>query len=277
MKRCSWLSIPYATVSDPVIKDESALQSLFTLLPNHQMTNRCPIELRMSSQMQQTTKFGINSGYVNHQIVLNSTEKEIFERFHKKAVQDHILKSLSSGISLKIGASLKDVEVFYRIYIMMRKELGLFPQPYIFFKNMWTELSPCNSVDLLLVEKNGKVIAGMFCLKNSWLYSFEYLARAGQKDPLHCNHFLYWHGIKRALEYGCKIVSFARTSVRNVGIDTFKRRWGTVVKPYYDYVYPNRNYIHRDNNLLYHMMKKYCKKLPLPVFRFFGEIVYKII
>lgn len=224
--KTSWLSIPYATISDPVLNKGTSATQFLNLLTSHNLTQNCKIELRTLSAIQNTHNFNISNGYQNHLLDINATEDEIFSRFHRTAVQVHIRKSLESGLTIKTGASLKNVGDFYRIYIQMRKELHLPPQPFLFFKNMWNELHSNNHVELLLAEHDHKVVAGMWVLKNRWLYSFEYLARACKNDRLGCSHFLYWQGIKRAIRSNIPVASFGRSSVRNTGLDLFKRLVG---------------------------------------------------
>lgn len=276
VNKISWLSIPYATISDPVIKTGRTV-SFLQLLMNHPLTEKCSIELRALSESQDNPGFAVKAGYLNHQIYLNKDEREIFNSFHRTAVQVKIRRALESDLTLRTGNSINDVKEFYRIYVVMRKELHLPPQPFRFFENMWNELSPDNNVELLLVEYNHKVIAGLWILKNRWLYSFEYLARACKNDKLHCVHFLYWNGIQRALKNNAEVVSLGRTSARNAGLDLFKRRWGTTVIPYHDHIYPDTGIKQREDKYLYNVMKKVSCVLPLPFFRIFGEIIYKFI
>lgn len=276
-KNASWISIPYATISDPVLKGKKESEPLLSALADHPSTRNCSIEIRTCHKLPAVSPFTSSCGYINHQLYLDKDEKEIFKSFHRTAVQVHIKKSLQSGISLRVASSIADVNTFYRIYISMRRELGLPPQPLRFFRNMWEELTPDRNLELLLAEKDGKVIAGMWVLKNNWLYSFEYLARAGVADKTNSTHFLYWHGIKSALESKIPVVSFARTWAKNKGLNQFKSRWGTVGVPYYDLKFPALPESHREDKFLYSAIKKYSSILPIPLFRLLGEIIYRII
>ena len=275
-KRNSWLSIPYATVSDPVFKTKTHSGPFLKSLINHPLTKNCPLEIRSSFKLSSDSHFSRHDGYFNHQIILNDTEDNVFKRFHRKAVQIPVRKSLSSGITLKVSNSMDDVSFFYKSYTIMRRELGLLPQPYRFFKNMWKELCPDN-LELLIAEYNGKPVAGLWILKNQWLYSFEYIARARRNTKLHCAHFLYWNGIKRAINSGISKVSFGRTSAKNESLNLFKQRWGTEITPYYDYKYPIKTEESREDSRMYMLMQKYSPKLPLPIFRLLGEIIYRLV
>lgn len=272
-----WLSIPYATISDPILGNEENARHLFEAIRNNPLTHNCSVEIRSSREIANIPLFNVCNGSLNHQITLDGDENEIFKRFHRTAVQVHIRKSLASGLVFKLGTTIHDVATFYKIYIRMRRELSLPPQPYCFFSNMWNELYSTNNVEVLMAEFNGKVVAAMWVLKNNWLYSFEYLARACKNDKMHSSHFLYWHGIKRALENKIGNVSFGRTSAGNKGLDEFKRRWGTVVTPYYDFIYPKSEIVGNENTRYYNLMKKYSKMLPLPLFRLTGEIIFRLI
>lgn len=272
-----WLSIPFATISDPILKNESDACSLLITLKNHPLTHKSQIELRFNSQPKGISGFFSNSGYVNHQIVLDGDEDEIFRRFHKKSVQPRIKQSISSGLIMKNGTTMADVVVFYEIYAKMRKEQGLPPQPFSFFKNMWNELYPSGNLDLILAQYEGQIVAGSWALKNRWHYSFEYLARAGRNDKLRCAYFLNWNGIKKAINDGIKIVSFARTSAKNHGLDQYKRGWGTEVIPYYDLTYPCAQDKFREDRIVYKAVKKISPVLPMPLFKALGEIIYRFI
>ncbi len=253
-KNASWLSIPYATVCDPILENGTIKETLInSLLRDSRMLNS-KIELRFNSKYH-LPGFNISHNFVNHQLHLDGNEQEIFSRFHKKSVQVIIQKSLKAGTVLKTGKTLDDVAVFYRLYIRTRRELGLPPQPYSFFKNMWTELYPNNNVDLLFAENNGKIIAALWILKNKWLHTFEYVARAEHRDKFHSAHFLYWNGIIRAMKANASVVSLARTSAHNTGLNKFKLNWGTVAKPYYDYTYPVPEKQTREDCFSYKLLK----------------------
>jgi hypothetical protein len=274
--RTSWLSIPYSTISDPVFNGTSSGISILKAITSHPLTHNCKIEIRALNQLQYPSDFLQKSEYLCHQLFLNKSEDEIFRSFHRTAVQVHIRKSLESGLRLKIASSLNDVMQFYQIYVKMRKELGLPPQPFAFYKNMWNELNPHN-IELLIAEYEGRAVAGMWIIKNRWLYSFEYLARACKNDKMRCAHFLYWHGIKRALQSNTAVVSFSRTSSKNTGLLEFKRRWGTVELPYLDLSYPAIHCKIREEQFIFRIMKKLSPKLSSPLFQLLGEIIYRFI
>ncbi len=278
IKKKSWLSIPYATISDPVIKDSSLTNQLLQTILTHPLTRGHEIEIR-TMQPKPDTLFGFTPecGYVNHQIRLDGSEEDIFRRFHKKSVQVLIRKSIDSGTTLKFGQSIDDVATFYSLYVIMRKDLGLPPQPFRFFKNMWEELSPQSNVKLLMAENNGSITAALWILKNSWFYSYEYLGRAQKKDQTFSTHFLYWNGIMQAIKENVKTVSFARTSAKNEGLDRFKLNWGTVTVPYTDLSYPCKHSGSREDRALYKIIKKCSSSLPLSVFRALGEVIYRFI
>lgn len=273
----SWISIPFSTVCDPVLKNGTQAGPFLNALLDNPMLRNNQIEIRSSKLLAGVDRFITYTNYANHQIILDESEEEIFKRFHKKSVQPRIRKALSSGLNLRMGTNTRDVETFYTLYCIMRREQGLPPQPYRFFKNMWDILYPIGNLELLLAEDNGKVISGCWAIKNKWLYSFEYLARAGRNDKKRCTYFLNWHGIKNAIKQNIKIVTFARTSVKNTGLDLYKRSWGTVAMPYYDYKFPGQPEKNREDLYCYQIIKKYSPILPLPLFKFLGRIIYRYI
>lgn len=279
LNRVNWVSIPYSTVSDPILKDQSLAAPLYRALLDNTSATKCKIEIRTMahSNLTEMERFQGYRGYISHQLYLDGDEDEIFRRFHKKSVQVLIKKSQCTGTVLKEGISLSDVAIFYDLYVRTRKELGLPPQPFRFFRNMWNELHPKNYMDLLMAENNGKIVAAVWALKNNWFYSFEYIGRAEHRDDTNSAHFLYWNGIKKALAAKAKVVSFARTSMKNNGLNRFKLNWGTVPVPYVDFTYPFDSIKSREDQHLYKLVKKIGPALPLPFFRMLGEVIYRFI
>jgi len=64
---------------------------------------------------------------------LRGFDKERILESHKKYVRRDIRKAQRSGVTIRSGTSREDAQIFYQLYCLSRKRLGLPPMPYLFF------------------------------------------------------------------------------------------------------------------------------------------------
>ena len=83
---------------------------------------------------------------------------------------------MKSNLRLKVADDESDLIAFYRLYIRTRKQIGLPPQPYIFFKMLWNTSFQSGRIALLLAEKDKEIIAGVIIFKFRKRVSAEYAA-----------------------------------------------------------------------------------------------------
>jgi len=282
----SWLtgkrlvSIPFATISDPLVSNSDQMQMLFDAaleLASERKITDIEVRSHKLGPITQHNSFEQNLDFKQHSISLNNSLEEIQKSFHKKCVQKRIRQSLESNLKLRMAEDERDLRSFYQLYLTIRKRLGLPPQPYKFLKHLWQTFFPLNHLSLLLAEMDGKTIAGQILLKFNDRTSAEFLAYDDHYRDLYPSHFLYWHAIRLAHEEGYKIFDFGRTSVFNESLMEFKSRWGAEVLDLPAYYYSkkvNAPRKSRDQSKTYGMVRSVCQKMPSPVFQAFGNFCY---
>jgi Acetyltransferase (GNAT) domain len=118
--------------------------------------------------------------------------------------------------------------------VNLRHRLCLPAIPYAFFAAMRRHLSP-EHLKVFIARHGGKSVACHLVLTYKDLWTSEY--SASTRDALHgVNQLLYWETIRRAIAGGAKVFSFGRTSVTNLGLLSYKRRWHTSEEDLMEYV-----------------------------------------
>jgi hypothetical protein len=208
---------------------------------------------------------------------LKNPLETIKESFHKSSVQRAINKSLRSNLELSVARSLDDIKSFYQLYFQMRKDNGLLPQPYKFFKTMWELLSEKNQIDILFACHHKKIISTILLVKYKDTVVYEYGASIPEMMNLRPSQFLLWHGIKNSKEQGFKSFDFGRVTNDNENLIQFKIRWGTerVALPYYYYPKLVGVSHFRQNTFLKKIMYYTVKSTPESVCKYLGNSLYR--
>lgn len=274
------VSIPYATIFDPLIDNTSDFDILFKRVCLERLEKRKMVtEIRAfnADLSQLNQNFLVYKTHKYHFLNIDDDLKNIKKKFHKKSVKSAINRSLKTGMSIRMADDMKSLLEFYQLYVLTRKRLCIPPQPYRYFKNIWLNLHQRGMFEIMFASYNGKSIAALGYFKYKGKVSTEF---AGWDTKFHSfkpNHFLYWNAIKRSHDEGYKIFDFGRTSNEDNGLMNFKDRWGTTRKEITVGFYPstatNRFEGHR-SSVKIDIIKTISKHLPLRVFKLFGDFCY---
>ena len=112
-------------------------------------------------------------------------------------------------------------------------------QPQQFFSQLWESLSTMGTIQVLLAEHEGTVIAGIVLLASGTTLHYAYGASDERYLYLAPNNLLMWTAITWGCTHGYEVFDFGRTAQDNEGLMEFKRRWGAVKEPLPYYYYPH--------------------------------------
>ncbi len=203
---------------------------------------------------------------------------EMIEKsLHKNCILRAIKKANKLGLKLVTGDSLKDVKIFYDLYLKMRKEYGLMPQPYKFFAEMWKTLHQQNLIEILHAEHEGEIISSLILLKYKDTVIYEYGASRSDRVHLKPSPFLLWEAIKRSKAQGYSIFDFGRTENDNEGLSTFKKRWNARQEVLHYYYLPDIGGVSslRQTGMAKRMMNYTIKHSPGPICQWVGQVLYQ--
>lgn len=274
-------SITSAQFCNPLVSNINELTELLNFTQSYAIKNKIKhIEIKTTDDFEYLDNtLGIpESDYCTYTLSLESPYEEIEKSFHKSCIVRPLKKAYKNNLRMIIGSSIEDVKIFYSFYEAMRKENGLIPQPFDFFKNLWDELSPRDSCEIFHAENNGKIISSVFNLMYKQTYIYEYGATDSAYSDLHPSHFLLDNSIKSAISKNYKVFDFGRTENSNTGLMDFKRRWGTsMVKLNYYHLPPNENISAFDNKIVKNFISRIIYYTPTPIYRAAGKFIYQFI
>jgi len=201
--------------------------------------------------------------------------KKIFSDF-RDSTKRNIKKAIKEGVETNIYTSVESVREFYHLNCLTRREHGLPPQTWAFFKKIHDHIIAMNLGFVVLAAHRGKTIAGAvyFHLGNKAL--FKYGASEKKYQHLRANNLVMWEAIKYYCQNGYKSLNFGRTEPENKGLLQFKSGWRAKehVINYYKYDFKKRAFVQNSSRVTgFH--NKIFKNMPIPVLNVVGSILYK--
>jgi len=188
--------------------------------------------------------------------------------------RNHIRKSEKFGLKIKKGKEF--LSDFYQLYQKLMKRLGTPVHSFLFFKEFVKEFD--NKVEIIVVEQEKKIVAGMILLFYGNIAHNVWAASDLKYSKMDVNNYLHWQAIKLSMEKGAKIFDFGR-SEKNSGTYNFKKQWGTKIKQLYyqSYSPKERKFGFSAEKKKYRTQIKIWKKIPLPLTNLLGPKIRKFI
>lgn len=267
------ISLPFTNYCDPLLDKEifaEAIEEIKEALPEFR-----ELDIRtLGDYSDSLKKFSLDSLYFTHILILGGSIDETFKSFHPTSVRASIRRSEKHHLGVRQGTNLDDLKSFYHLEVSLRKRLSLPPLPFLFYKNIWHELSKYDLISIPLIIKDDKVIAAGFILNFKDTYYLEYTASNRRFINSYPNHKLFFEVIKTAhLKHATK-VDFGRSSIDNESLIKFKEKWNTTSILINHYHVPKKTIIKKKQ----HHLKKYLMKinslLPEKVLELQGRLIY---
>lgn len=276
------VSVPFATICDPLVSDNQQSSLLFDLILKAVGELKInTIEMRALNSTSYLDEVSLDFEKINsfkqHYLILDKSLEELKQSFNKRNVRKRIRQSIKKDLTIRVTKNKADFDKFYHLYLLTKKRLGLPAFPYRFILQLWKLYSPLDQLDLILAEQNKKIVGGLIYFKFRNRVSTEIIAYNETYRNLYLSHFLYWHAIEIAKSEGYEIFDFGKTSIFNEGLMNYKSHWGTKLKDMPVYVYPKSVKFDnepRENLVTYKIIKSISKKLPTSIFKIYSNLFY---
>ena len=213
--------------------------------------------------------------YYKHGLDLTAGCEALYANL-KKNVQRNIRKAAREGVIIDLSTSLESVRDYYRLHCITRKNQGVPPQPFVFFKKIYEHIINTQQGSVITASyENRNIAAAMFFHFNEQVL-FKFGASDHKYQHLRANDFVMWEGIKYYAQKGYKKMCFGRTAVDNEGLRHFKAGLGAneeIIK-YYKYDF-RRNAFVSEKQVLTKMHNRLFRVMPVFMLRIFGSVLYK--
>jgi len=212
--------------------------------------------------------------FLTHNLELTHAEQEVFSTF-RKSTKRNIKKAIKEGIQVKILNNLDSVKSFYRLNCMTRKDHGLPPQPFYFFRNLFQHIISKEKGFVALASYRNKIVAGAVYLHLEDTAIYKYGASDKSYQHFRPNNLVMWEAIKWFNQNGFKSFNFGRSELDHEGLLQFKRGWGTREETinYYKYNLVKKAFIKDTSGIK--SSYAFFQKLPLPLLKLTGHLFYR--
>lgn len=275
-----FVCLPCAQACNPLFSNQAEYEVLikYAKALQSQLENGY-IELKTTEEFLFTTSgfSPLHNQYFTFVLDLEPSLDDIRKTFHKSCIQRVLKKTKLSSLVLDVDRSAKSIKEFYRLYAQMRQNYGLLPQPLKFFESIWKNMAPAGYAEVLHARHEGHIVSSLLLLLYKDTVTYEYGASMSDKMHLNPSHFLLWNAIKRAKKFGYRKFDFGRTTTANVGLATFKQRWGTKRQSISHYYLGKKgeNLSFREKKSYKNLMSFFVKYSPLWVNSLGGKILYR--
>jgi lipid II:glycine glycyltransferase (peptidoglycan interpeptide bridge formation enzyme) len=267
------VSLPFTDNCQVIVNNKNDFDELFKKIIRYgKKAHWKTIELRGGQQYlsdKQPSKI-----FMIHKLDLLKSEKRIWSGF-RDSTKRNIKKAVKTNMEVKVLHSFFSIKEFYRLNCLTRKDHGIPPQPFSFFKKIFDNIISKNNGYVLLAFNNGSVIAGAIYFTSNNKVIYKYGASDKKYQELRANNLIMWKSIQLFHNNGSNTFCFGKTELRNDGLLQFKRGWGVQEDKlnYYTYDIKKESFV---NNLL-DIETSYLvfKKMPITLLKLTGRIFYR--
>jgi hypothetical protein len=268
------VSLPFTDYSNPLTAGDIQTQALLTQALEYGRQNDWKfLELRMENSFLPSSLPALS--YIGHILDLDGRSDRISSRF-RSSTRRNIRKALHEGVEIKNSTSLDSIKEFYRLNCLTRKEHGLPPQPYEFFKNIHKHVLLKGFGSVILASYRGKSIAGSVFFHFGRKAIFKYGAFDRKYQRFRANNLVMWEAIRLYAQKGYQSLCFGRTEMENLGLLQFKSGWGAIEHPlrYCRYDFKKEAFVNISSSVTT-LHNKIFRKMPVPLLKKIGAALYR--
>jgi hypothetical protein len=268
------VSLPFSDYCDPILGEgESFRVALDQLIVEGRRAGWRTIELRISKPLLDDAP--PSSTCFRHVLALTGDEAGLFSGFRSNT-RWSIRKAEKEGVRTEFSSSFEAVKEFYRLNCLTRREHGLPPQPFRFFRNLHRHLLGEDLGFIVLASSKGANIAGGLFLRFGEKGFYKYGASDVKYRHLPANNLVLWEAIRWFSRNGFRSLCFGRTERGNDGLRQFKSGWGAEesLLQYYKFDL-SKNGFTTDRSLVTGLHNRVFRALPVALSKVVGSALYR--
>ena len=268
-----FVSLPFSDCCDPLSERETDIALLMKLVIAHARNQGCKyVEWR--SRRPLFPDEPVWNTYYGHSLVLDGNEGAVFGGVNS-STRRNIRKAEREKVLIQFGEDLNSVKEFYRLHCGTRKEHGLPPQPFNFFRKIWEHIIRPKRGWVILAWHQGKCIGGavFFHFSNRAVYKFG--ASDKRYQAVRANNLIMWEAVKWYGRKSYVSLDFGRTDISNEGLRRFKLGWGCSEFPifYYRFDLLRKRFLAGRDRVF--PLPGLVRRMPVFLLRQMGRVIYK--
>lgn len=258
-------SLPFSHICGP-IGESNYFDILINYALDHYIADVDYCEFRFSYNKND---FSLVSNYVDHTLDLTIGYDQIYSNYDRKSVRWAVNKSKKNDVKIEVANDLQAVKDYYELNCITKKDLGVPCHPYVFFKNMFEEMS--DNLRLYQAKKDGDLLAsGIFSYFNRCIiYGY------GAADPNYLKLYPYNAFIDKSIKDGCDSgynkYDFGRSGKDNAGLINFKKDWGCKEL---ELVYSYDSHLPNRSNKIKYFLGDILTLLPTNIYKWISDFTF---
>lgn len=177
---------------------------------------------------------------------------------HRQNVRTARNKAVRHDVTISASSSLSDLQDFYGVlakqYVKHHKMVF---QPY----SLYEKLFRSGVGELFVAKQDGRVVGGMFCIRDEDVYHYNWGARSPVFN-LDIGTSLIDYAIGQAATRGFRFFDFGSTPLSDAELYGYKMKWGCDIHPVYKY-YSMEVRQEVDLNQSYRLLRELYSKTPV--------------
>ncbi len=266
------VSLPFSDLCPPLLGGDDDFQVLYGTLEQHARVQGWRyVELRGASSLCGSPAF---RRFYHHELELNAGVEGLFGRF-RSSTRRNIRKAQRLGIKVGRYTTLEALRVFYRLHCRTRKNHGVPPQPWRFFRKMQEHILERGKGFVVLAHADGRPVAAAVFFHFGRQAVYKFGASDRRYQHLRANNLVMWEAIRGYAEQGFKTLSFGRTALDNQGLLQFKRGWGGTESliSYHRYDMKLGQFVEAASGQW--AVESFLRRCPAACLRLAGELLYR--
>ncbi len=284
----SWLThdrlvaSPFAFYSDPMVASREELKTVFDgVVQLFRTTKARYVEIKAHRSVPLLVEADkMTPVYFHKTYFLDLADglDTVASQFHRTGVRQKIRRAEASGITVRPAEREADVRIFYDLLVIGRRRLGLPPQNWEYFRNIWRHLVPLKMARFTMAQKEDHTIGALCSFLFKDTMHLAYIGTLEEFQPEGVGQALWWDALQNAASAGLRYVDLGKTSPHDEGLMTYKARWNAVEQevPSFYYPCPTRSAMYYDDSSKSHQWaRKAWQVMPTPLARCAARAAYR--
>jgi hypothetical protein len=269
------VSLPFSDHCVPLVKDSNHLGELLAFLQESVDRKKWTrLEIRAVDEVRSGRgEFQRSTPFVLHKLDLSPGIEDIFRGFHRDCVQRKISRAGRENLVQEAGTSETLLSAFYGLLLKTRRRHGVPPQPISWFRNLIGCLG--DKVTIRAAFKDAHPVAAILTLQHKQSLVYKYGCSDESLNHLGGMQMLFWNAIQDAKSSGLSEFDMGRSECDNLGLVTFKSRWGAAQTQLSYLQYPAKKFHSVRDAAPSQISKRVLAHMPDGILSAAGRALYK--